>query len=88
MAQLFVASGQAGVGTAAVWFYDSTDCSGANAGVSPSPSLSAVDQWLPISLTAPAPADARSAAVHLSAQKPGNQPSMKVLFDNVLFKKQ
>jgi hypothetical protein len=89
--QDFIPAGHpAGSASVGVWYYGTTDCSGmiAAGGVFQGPLAVATGSWQTLSTQTQAPAGVRSAAVRLLVQKPGNQASMDVFFDNVLFRQQ
>jgi hypothetical protein len=71
---------QGGLG---LWYYTSSDCSGAIAGVFASPA-SATNAWQSVTATAQIPAGVHSAAVRLVLLKPFGQTSAEALFDDVL----
>jgi hypothetical protein len=87
--QAAIPSGQSGSGTAIgyFFFYASSDCSGDIDGVASSTSLPSSGTCQALSASVLVPASAHSVKVRLLASKPFSQPSLKVEFDNVLFKR-
>jgi hypothetical protein len=75
---------QGGLG---LWYYPSSDCSGAIAGVFSSPS-STTAAWQRVSATAQIPAGVQSAAVRVVVLKPYGQQTAEALFDDVLVQHQ
>jgi hypothetical protein len=86
--QVQIVSTQTNVlGGVGVWYYTSSDCSGAIEHVTPPQMISMANSWQVVTSTDTAPADARSMRVRLVAQKPFQQQPLVVWFDNVLLKK-
>jgi len=81
-AQAFVSLGSSSVGAVEVWFFASTDCSGALAGRSTMPT-SATNGWQALKGTAQAPTGAHSASIRLELIKPIGPTAGEALFDAV-----
>jgi hypothetical protein len=88
VAEAAILGGQpaAGAASATFFFYASSDCTGTLAGSAYANQVNAVGACQMVAASVQAPASAHSVAVRLVALKPAAQPSMKVEFDNVLFK--
>lgn len=89
MMRLYFASGQ-GVSSAGMnlLFYPSTECTGTLVGAYTSPLETTPDSWIVTQTMTTAPAGAQSMALRLVAVKPFRQPTFRVLFDDVLVKRQ
>jgi len=84
-ARQFIGAGQStGRAGVAVLFYAGADCTGAPTGNSTTPFPAIIDKWTLQCGATVAPAGSKSMAVRLVVQKSHSQPSVTVLFDDVL----